>query len=97
MLVRKGRNRLSWAGILSIHEITADSDVSSEKRNRQGNKYQDALPFRRADRRQISSVVVCEETSRKIDNATSWSVKDVNVELQGLPSKIQDKPPQAED
>ena len=82
---------------MSIHEITADSDVSSEKRNSQGNKYQDALPFRRADRRQIFSVVVYEETCRKVDDATPWSVKDVNIELQGLRSQIQDKPPQAED
>jgi hypothetical protein len=88
---------LSWAGILSIHEITADADVSSEKQNRQDNKCQDALPFRRADRRQISSAVVCEETSRKIDDATPWSVKDMSIELQGLPSQIQSKPPQAED
>jgi hypothetical protein len=97
MLIRKGRNRLGSAGTLSIHDITAHPDVSSEKQNGQGNKCQDALPFRRTDRRQIFSVVVCEETSRKIDNATPGSVNDMNIELQGLLSQEQSKPPQGND
>ena len=91
MLIGRGGQCDGRAVGQGIGEVAADPRVSREKHDRQDNQREDPFPFHRAGRCEIPSALVSEETSRKIDNATPWGVKDMNSKLQGMLSHAESK------
>ena len=81
--------------VLGICQITPYADVSPEQQHREHDEQKYALQFRRAYRGQVSSPVVREEASCKIDYAMPRIVNNVKIELQCFVARFQGTPPRS--